>query len=696
MSSRNIAMDANDTDDDTGESSSTGSQPSQPNEDFGDVAATQLLEALIAREQISGVTARGLLDVLTLLSDKWLVPFSNPNNFWATTCVRLGLDPDTVHTPNEIDVAISREIIGLMELFKYMDAAVYSGDENQSEVMTSTQTRAGLTRRETFSRIHQVIHMSHKAQLYTAGAMCIADGNVYPTLGWEETSVSLFNDDSQRPHQIVLLHVLDLLSQPHLRYRKSGDSCYSEVVTESGYRTHAFEKKSTILEFIYSKITIEQNYPMWSLMTQGSLDTASHVAKFIEDSVQSKFPELNRNRHLFAFNNGLFDTEYIAFYPYSEHDTWEAIATAATRRLQIHYPECVAIAPSRSVVATNFFAVDFDPISLQVDDIMDIDPSEIYCNEAEKILTDQALDSTTILWFFVFMGRLMYDVGRHDNWQLIFFLKGVAGCGKSTFVQFMRYLIGLSRVGVMASNAETKFALGPLYDKDMVACLETKRDFAVPQSDIQSMASGEALSIAIKHKPAETITWTAPLFFVGNELPDWRDASGSMARRLMLFVFRKRITEVDTGLFDRMQANTAAFLLRITVSYRQAVILYGDTGIWGRKDNEFILPAQLRKFRDDMVHAVQPLMNYLNRSGQFMICRDFMDKEPGDYYIPESVVRDGFKKWCKDSSIESPAWNEDLWHVTFEDSGIERRHDTRDWEGDLVSDFFLFGIGLAS
>jgi hypothetical protein len=145
-----------------------------------------------------------------------------------------------------------------------------------------------------------------------------------------------------------------------------------------------------------------------------------------------------------------------------------------------------------------------------------------------------------------------------------------------------------------------------------------------------------------------------------------------------------------------MQANTAAFLLRITVSYRQAVILYGDTGIWGRKDNEFILPAQLRKFRDDMVHAVQPLMNYLNRSGQFMICRDFMDKEPGDYYIPESVVRDGFKKWCKDSSIESPAWNEDLWHVTFEDSGIERRHDTRDWEGDLVSDFFLFGIGLAS
>ena len=290
----------------------------------------------------------------------------------------------------------------------------------------------------------------------------------------------------------------------------------------------------------------------------------------------------------------------------------------------------------------------------------------------------------------------MYNVETHDNWQLIFFLKGVAGCGKSTFVQFMRYLIGLSRVGVMASNAETKFALGPLYDKDMVACLETKRDFTVPQSDIQSMASGEALSIAIKHKPAETVTWTAPLFFVGNELPDWRDASGSMARRLMLFVFRKRITEVDPGIAERMQKNTAAFLLRIIISYRQAVIQYGDSGIWGSKDGEYIIPLQLRKFRDDMVHAVQPLMNYLNRSGQFTVCQNFPGRNHNDYYIPESVIRDGFKKWCKDSSIDSPPWNEDLWLVPFEDSGISRRHDTLDWEGDEVSDFFLFGISLAN
>ena len=706
MTSRDIATDAADDDDSMMGTSTEGAEDSrdarddvsQHDGDHSAAGATELYEALKAQAAPTGVTTTGLLGVLQLLSDKWLSPFNDRNRCWGIMCERLGLDPDALHTPNEIDVAMSREIIGLMELFKYMDAAVHTEDDgSQSDVMTSAQTPRGIARRETFSRIAQVIHLSHKGQLYMSGAMCVANDDVFPTLGWEETAVTLFNDDSQRPHQIVLLHVLDLLAQPHVRYRKSGDSCYSEVITKSKYASHAFAKVCTITEFIYANITHEFNYPIWSLMTQSSLDGASHVAKFLEESVQSKFPELRRNRHLFAFENGLFDTEQVAFYPFAERNDWEAIAAAATHRLRPHYPKFVAVPPARTAVATNYFAVEFDAHTLtDADDFMDIDPSSIACDDALKIIEDQALDTEAIVWFFVFLGRLMYDVGTHDNWQLIFFLKGVAGCGKSTFVSFMRHVIGLSRVGVMASNAETKFALGPLYEKDMVACLETKRDFAIPQSDIQSMASGEALSIAIKHKPAETITWTAPLFFVGNELPDWRDASGSMARRLMLFVFRKRIMDVDTGLAERMQANTAAFLLRIVVSYRQAVILYGDSGIWGKKDGEYILPAQLRKFRDDMVHAVQPLMNYLNRSGQFVLCRDLLDQQHLDYYIPETVIRDGFRKWCKDSSIESPPWNEDLWHITFEDAGIARRHDTRDWDGDSISDFFLFGIGLAT
>lgn len=127
--------------------------------------------------------------------------------------------------------------------------------------------------------------MSHKAQLYMSGALSIADDSVFLTLGWKETVVSLFSDDSQRTHQIALLHVLDLLAQPHVWYRKSGDLCYGEIMSRDGYATHAFEKKCTILDFIFSNIMVENNYPTWCLMTQGSLETMLHVSKFLENSV---------------------------------------------------------------------------------------------------------------------------------------------------------------------------------------------------------------------------------------------------------------------------------------------------------------------------------------------------------------------------------------------------------------------------
>ena len=169
--------------------SGDGEEPVHVDCDANAASAVALLVALKARTQLTGVTATGLLCVLTLLADKWLSPFDNVNNWWGVTCVRLGLDPAVVYAPNEIDVAVSREIVGIMELFKYMDALVHVDDANQSEVMTSIQTSAGVARREKFSRIVQVIHMSHRALLYMTGAIRIADDDVVPMLGWEEIAV---------------------------------------------------------------------------------------------------------------------------------------------------------------------------------------------------------------------------------------------------------------------------------------------------------------------------------------------------------------------------------------------------------------------------------------------------------------------------------------------------------------------------
>ena len=71
----------------------------------------------------------------------------------------------------------------------------------------------------------------------------------------------------------------------------------------------------------------------------------------------------------------------------------------------------------------------------------------------------------------------------------------------------------------------------------------------VNQSDFQSMASGEGVSIARKNKTAiSDQAWTVPLVMAGNPLPDYKDNSGSISRRLAMFLFTTLVQEKNTSL----------------------------------------------------------------------------------------------------------------------------------------------------
>ena len=66
----------------------------------------------------------------------------------------------------------------------------------------------------------------------------------------------------------------------------------------------------------------------------------------------------------------------------------------------------------------------------------------------------------------------------------------------------------------------------------------------INQSDFQSMASGEGVSIARKNKQAiSDQSWTVPLVMAGNPIPDYKDNSGSISRRLAMFLFTTLVQE---------------------------------------------------------------------------------------------------------------------------------------------------------
>jgi len=346
-----------------------------------------------------------------------------------------------------------------------------------------------------------------------------------------------------------------------------------------------------------------------------------------------------------------------------------------------------------------FFDCEFDEGLADFQDILDYDTTNIECQALEKIMSDQQLQEDTIFWFFVFLGRLMFSVGEKDNWQVLLFLKGVAGSGKSTLSNLMRYLYTADKVGVLSSNAEEKFGLAPLYDKKLVICPEAKKNFSISQGDLQSMVSGEDVSVAIKFKTAKTVEWKAALMFCGNEIPNWQDTSGSMTRRLMMFMFNKKITVADTELTKKLHQNVGHFIFRAALSYRQAVIMYGSCGIWGKKeDGSTILSAQIHAFAGDVAKAVQPLSKYLQESGQVILAIDNTDASEDHFScaMPEQVFIKNFRDWCKDMGLESPTWNGDSYGSIFDQYNIVRKTDELMWENEMFSGWILIGVCLST
>jgi hypothetical protein len=367
---------------------------------------------------------------------------------------------------------------------------------------------------------------------------------------------------------------------------------------------------------------------------------------------------------LFAFQNGILDVRALVFYPFRARALWPAMAEWAVKRLRVNGDRHEALPPSDDEAVVKYFSYEFEHSSTDLSleaDLFHLEPSSIRCPALLKVLESQRLEPDTIYWFFAMMGRMFFPIKELDNWQVFVFLKGVAGSGKSTISQLMRYIYPAEMVGVLSSNAEAKFALSAFSDKHLVICPEAKRKFALPQGDFQSMVSGEEVSVAIKYQTAKMVRWTANMLFCGNELPQWTDTSGSMNRRMLMFPFNVKITSVDTGIGELMEQQLGNFLLRAAISYHQAVLRFGQYSIWDRVDGRPILSEQMHAFSTEVMLMVHPLMNFLVQSGEVELTHRNPELELDQTFVPKELFIKYFHNWCRERGIDKPQWDEDFY-----------------------------------
>ena len=238
--------------------------------------------------------------------------------------------------------------------------------------------------------------------------------------------------------------------------------------------------------------------------------------------------------------------------------------------------------------------------------------SNLYCRDCKK---DGVTDGEPPPWSVcdtleVLIGRLFYPINQHDNWQVMPFIKGDADTGKSSVVDIVKCMFPPGSVGVISANQEATFGLESLSNKRAVLIPDLPKKFSkvLDQTLFQSMVTGEAVSVARKNKTVvNEWDWKAPMMAAGNSFFDYTNNSGSISRRVVLFLFTELITTRNTTLKKEIiQSELATIMLRCIVRYRLTCERYGSADFWTR-----IVPAALREIQAEVKESTNHLANFL-------------------------------------------------------------------------------------
>ena len=448
------------------------------------------------------------------------------------------------------------------------------------------------------------------------------------------------------PFQKCLLYSLDQTYKAG--YRRYKGQCCEEMKTVEGHRTRAWQPKFTIEQFVYSLAQKDDNFEVWQNFTsRGNVfrDVIDNMSKCLD----AQFPEITKRRHVWSFKNGVFvGKEWIpergvydcCFYPYD------------SQKFRCLDP---------TIIACKYFDQQFDDFS-HLENWQDI-PTPWF----DSVLKYQKFEDEVCNWAYVMGGRLCFDVGELDGWQVIPFFKGIARSGKSTLItKVFKKFYENEDVGTLSNNIEKKFGLSAIKDSFMFIAPEVKGDLALEQAEFQSMVSGEDVSVAVKNKTAVSIEWNVPGVLGGNEVPNWKDNSGSVLCRILAWNFSKQVRDADPQLDEKLNRELPIILLKCVKAYLDYSNKYRNKDIWN------VVPEYFKKIQKQVAMVASTLHNFLESTNIIF---------GKDLFVPQKLFIQVFNQHCQANNLGKPKFNPDFYAGPFSSRDIEVREEVVTYKG---------------
>ena len=487
--------------------------------------------------------------------------------------------------------------------------------------------------------------------------------------------------EEDSPLQKLIQYLLSrAFQQKYVRYKNN--YLYRRMYNSDGVFVHCYEEVTTVRAWAWSQLQMTRNYEMWQHSTSSG-NTMEHLFKHLENTVQPQLPILTKDRYVISFRNGLYDVKMDYFHPWGSEKL------------------------SSKIIACNYIPHDFTTYE-NLTEPVDWDGNEtntgprwenswwdIPTPNFDKMLHDQEFPYQVMMWFYVMFGRCLYWLRDLDSWQVMPFLYGQAETGKSTFCGiFEKMIYDKNDSDIMSNRVEKVFGLSPFVDKFIVLAPEVKSDFTCDQTDLQSMITGEAVSVKAKHQRATKVAWSIPLLFAGNEIPGWRDVHGAMARRLIIWEFIKKIT-VDVSLESKLRTEIPAIIIKCNRFYQAAVDKVGAESIWKH------LPEYFHTMRR-RIHGSTSSIHGFFESDVLRIVRKEDGSVNRDVFMPLDTLRDAYHDWRVVNGIQAAEkWEATVYNRVLSDFRLPapdrvRRAYPRDSTQAPKQRLYVYGVDLST
>jgi hypothetical protein len=342
------------------------------------------------------------------------------------------------------------------------------------------------------------------------------------------------------------------------RLRRKGDNVYEQVYVE-GIPTRFFRMVSDMKDFMYSCIHRGISEREYLIMTTGNNHTTI-LRALLNFGNDHRLPLLVQSRYLFSYRNGIFNAERNQFYTYFEDLDFPTVETVN------------ALDPGQCT--SNYF-----------DETADLEwftqePHLIETPCVAQVLDGQHYPADVQKWVYAMGGRLCFDIGSKDEWQICFFCRGVPGAGKSTLFNIYELFYQEEEIGILMSDGQTTFSDEHLIDKRMVLALDIDETLGFNMTRFNSMVSGERMTINRKFKTALIKKWTAPMGMASNSAPPWQDKGGNLTRRFVILPFMHVITQTDTEIRKRAEKEIGKLLIKCVRSYHACLAITQRRSLW--------------------------------------------------------------------------------------------------------------------